>query len=418
MSHRGLTREVALSVLGQSIYAMAQLLAAILISRWWGLAGMGMYTLALSVSAPVFIGSQMKLRTVAAGDAGGRFLASQLGRVRVVSSAVALSVSLFLGSVALRGTSGYGAAFATVGAVSFSKAVESQSDLAYGFMQRKGSFGRMSSSLSVRGLWSVLALVLGKQLLNLPLEITLGLVGFGWLVVYSILDSSYYPPIWRSPEGRMPWRPILVAVAPLGLAASLASLVPNLPRYAVATFSGTELLGVYGALSYLAFGGTMFVNAAGQAVLPRLGSSRATEDYAQLKKLAFQFFALAAIVGALAVLVAVVAGVEIVIAVFGESFVQSRSLIVLIVSAGAIGFLASAATFVLVSIQSFRVLLGITSITVAVAGAAAFVFVPLLGLHGAGISLLVANCVQIGLSMCFILRFVASSTVRSTGSCT
>ena len=89
----------------------------------------------------------------------------------------------------------------------------------------------------------------------------------------------------------------LVAL-PLAVVGGMIALVPQLPKYVIASVSGQEAVAAYTIVAYAITLGMMVVMALGNAASPRLAKNYAAGDVRHFTRLVIQLVALVAGIGA------------------------------------------------------------------------------------------------------------------------
>src|SRR5699024_1246506 len=78
---------------------------------------------------------------------------------------------------------------------------------------------------------------------------------------------------------------------PLGIVVMIVSLNTNLPRILIEAILNTKALGYFTSVFYLVFVGSKFINAMGNAMLPRLAQLYDEGKESQFNKLLFKLIA-------------------------------------------------------------------------------------------------------------------------------
>ncbi|QEG22327.1 lipopolysaccharide biosynthesis protein [Mariniblastus fucicola] len=263
---------------GQLLYAFATWAVLAMLLKFGSDVEAGKYTLALAMSAPIFLFFDLNLRVTRSTDhqfnenyrnyVGLRILC--LTVASLITAIVAMTffperILVFLGMIAFR-----------IG--------DSLSNLSFGGYQRMQESDRIGKSLTWKGIvcLSLLAIVIPMSsgqawvatmfmaAISLTWAITIDLPG-AWR-----LNESDYPLTFTSAiefvkdlsaSARIAHRSL-----PLGFDALMSSLALNMPRYCIEYFFGTAALGVFGVLSQLAFSIQLLIGAVGHAGVSVLSS--------------------------------------------------------------------------------------------------------------------------------------------------
>ncbi|HNF91699.1 MAG TPA: oligosaccharide flippase family protein, partial [Accumulibacter sp.] len=246
-----LRKNFSWSLVGNIVYALCQWMMLIIIARLGNARDVGIYSLALAISAPVMLFLGMNLRVAIATDQKHQFNIQDYLALRVCSSTAAVLIISFASFFLYRTESDV---LIAIFMVSLMKSVESLSDVCYGFFQKNERNDLISQSLILRGVSTVLLLVPAYVYLGSLTE-SLGVVLSVWLTILVVFDARKLRNISATGTGHRfrfsQCAGLLKVVYPLGFVALLDSLTPNITRYAVEYFFGLEKLGYFSAIAYL-----------------------------------------------------------------------------------------------------------------------------------------------------------------------
>jgi O-antigen/teichoic acid export membrane protein len=188
---------------------------------------------------------------------------------------------------------------------------------------------------------------------------------------------------------------LLRVAAPMGAVTMLISLNANIPRYFVEHARGASELGIFAALAYLTMAGSTMINALGQSAVPRLSAMHATGDLSGFQGLLCRMVGLGALLGIGGVGAFALFGRPLLTLMYRPEFGAQRSLVIWVMAAGAVAFVASPFGYAMTSARHFVVQLplfiGVTVMTT-LAGA---VLIPAYGLMGGAWTLLVSGTTQL-----------------------
>jgi O-antigen/teichoic acid export membrane protein len=291
---RTLAQNVGWTLVGNVFYAACQWGILSVIARLLSPDAVGSFSLALAITSPIIVFSQLQLRSVLATDTRALTPISDYLGIRLPMTGLALLV-VFLLSL----WSKYGATTKEVLLlVACAKGAESVSDCLYGLMQQRLQMEYMGRSLILKGAASLLVVGIGIWLTHSLLIGTLGLL-VTWTAVLAIYDVRVAARLladdpretgrWAGYRQLIPTftrisaKGILHQCLPLGVSSMLYTLAPNIPRYALEKTAGLHVLGIYSALAYVLVGGAVVINAVGTAAVPVLArqyDARHYRDYA------------------------------------------------------------------------------------------------------------------------------------------
>ncbi len=186
----------------------------------------------------------------------------------------------------------------------------------------------------------------------------------------------------------------------------LISLNTNIPRYFIERYLGERELGVFAAIAYLMVAGNMVVSALGQSASPRLAKYYAAENSTAFRTLLLKLVGIGALLGGAAVLVALVAGREILTLLYQPEYAKQADLFVWLMVAAGIGYVSSFLGHGMTAARYFRIQMPLFALVTTISATACFWLIPSSGLLGAATSLIVAAIVEAGISLAVILHAV------------
>jgi len=375
--------------IGNVIYAGCQWGILIVLARLGGPEAVGRFTLALAITAPVMIFSNLALRQVLVTDAKYSYPFSDYLALRVITILLALIVI-----VAITWFSGYQGEMAMVIlAVSLSKAFEAFSDIFYGLQQRHERLDLVARSFMLRGPLGLAALAGGYYLTD-ALVIGVFSMAVAWaaiLLLYDIPNSRRWRQPTNDPQGgtRLKreqlgrWGRLAWLAFPLGLATMLVSLNTNIPRYFIEHYLGAEALGIFASMAYLVVTGGMVINAVGQATSPRLANYFAKQNIRAFIRLLGKTELIALALGGAGILAAAFFGREILTLLYGSAFAAQGDVFVWVMLSAAIIYMSSFMGYAMTALRLFRVQPVLFAVVAGINTLGCFLLVPQFGLVGA-----------------------------------
>jgi O-antigen/teichoic acid export membrane protein len=395
---------------GNVVYAGCQWGMLVVLAKLGSPEMVGQFALGLAITAPVIMFTNLQLRGVQATDARQEYLFGDYLGLRLLTTALAL---LIIDGIVL--VSGYRWETALVIlAVGIAKAFESISDAFYGLLQQHERMDRIAKSMMIKGLLSLVALGVGVHLtgsvfwgaVGLVVAWALVLVGYdirsGALILKPLPRAGSAAPNESDQEAmlRPRWEmKTLIRLAwlalPLGLVMMLISLNTNIPRYYVERYLGERALGIFVAVAYLQVAGTTVVGALGQSASPRLAKYYAAGDGLSFRRLLLKLAGIGALLGGAAILVALVAGRELLTLLYGPEYAH-RDLFVWLAVAAGIAYVASFVGYAMTAARHFRIQLPLFALVASTTALACLWLVPTHGLLGAAIALVIGSAIQAG----------------------
>lgn len=319
-----LRRNFSWTLIGNVIYSGCQWGMLVVLAKLGNPEMVGTFTLGLAVTAPVMMFSNLQLRDIQTTDAKNHYLFNDYLGLRLITTGLALPIILWITLA-----TGYkGETAIVIILIGFAKGLESISDVFYGLLQKHEKMDRMAISVMMKGPLSLLMLSIGTYISG---SIVWGVVGLviAWACILLIWDIPSYQWLINTltSEGEIPdslkgktakprWQlgtisKLIWLSLPLGLVMMLISLNTNIPRYFLEQSLGKKELSVFAALAYLIVAGNMVVSALGSAARPRLAKYCTLGNVSAYQKLLRQLVAIACLLGLSGILVAWVAGGQI-----------------------------------------------------------------------------------------------------------
>lgn len=388
------------------IYAACQWGILVVMAKWMSPEIVGRFTLGVAITAPVYMFTNLNLRSVQATDARHEYHFGEYLAVRILTIMTAL---LIVATIVVFNVFVYGISVEVVGAVLLvgaAKAWESLSDLYYGQLQQHESMERISQSLILKGVFSLLCFATGLLITN---DLLGGLAGMAaaqaavWIFfdrrnVSNLLadKANSTSPQWHWPA----LRKLVKLSLPLGVVMLLISLSDNIPRYFIDDLPrGEYLLGIFGALAYLMVAGTMLVNALGESSVARLARYYAAGEIAAYRQLIAKLTLIGAALGILGVLGAWLLGRPLLTILYRPEYAESADVLLLLAVAAAIGCVQAFLSYGLGAARYYRVQVPIfLTVCLAITGASAL-WIPTYELHGAAYALIVGASVRLVLTL-------------------
>ena len=380
---RPLGKSAAWAFSGNAVFTLSQAGIFALLAKLGSPATVGRYAMGLAIVTPIMLLTRLQLRAVLATDVQDEHSFSDYFGVRLCTNVLGLGIVALV--VAVGGFRPETAAVILL--LGLVKWIDGVSDLMFGLLQRSDRWDVISISTAVKGLLS-LPLLGGVMWWTGSLPWGLAAMA-GWFLVVLTL---YEIPIARrlaAERGELfrptlkpgvLWRVTRLAL-PLGLAATLVSVINSLPRYVVEAELGEQALGYFAAAAQLVIAGALPLQALGQAAVTRLALYART-DPAQFRRLFLLLLAAAAGLGAAGVIGAMAFGDWVLAVVYQPEYARYHDLFVWLAVGVGLSFISSVLGYTMTGLRLFRAQLPLYL----AAGAACFAgllwFVPTYGLLG------------------------------------
>lgn len=369
---------VAWNLAGSLGYAAAQWGMLIVLAKLGSTQMVGVFTLGLAITTPIFLFVNLQLRVIHVTDARDRFSFGDFLGLRLIGVMLAL--------IAVGVIAGFRDAMTAmaIAAVALTKAVEAVSDIVHASLQKHEQLSLIALSLMFKGAAGVAALLLALML-TADLAIALCAVAGAWLLVLlafelprsrrlSPLRPRFHADVLKS-MAELAW--------PLGLTLLLLSLQLNIPRYFLEQQAGLQDLGVFGALSYLVVACSVLINAMGQAASARLSRFWATGRRLEFRQLTMQLAACALLIGLVGIAATACFGKPLLQLLYGAEYARHSSVLMILMLGGALLFVAQILGYAMTAAGLFRVQPVLFGAICALVMLGSWWLVPILGMTGA-----------------------------------
>jgi O-antigen/teichoic acid export membrane protein len=167
---------------------------------------------------------------------------------------------------------------------------------------------------------------------------------------------------------------------------------------------GQRELGVFAAISYLMVAGNMVVNALGQSATPRLAKYYVAGNRVAFHTLLLKLVGIAALMGGVGVLIVLVAGRQILTILYRPEYAQYTDVFVWLMVAAGIDYISSFLGYGMTAARYFRIQMPLFASVTATSAVVCLWSIPIWGLQGAAIALIMAAIVQAGFSWGVIIH--------------
>jgi O-antigen/teichoic acid export membrane protein len=378
---RSIRRSFGFALAGNVCYALSQWLLLVVLAKFGTPTIVGQFSLALAVTTPVVLFTQLNLRGIQATDARGEFMFADYALLRGMTTIGALFV-ITAGSLWF-GRADEAALIITVG---FAKAIDSITDVILGHWQRSDRFDSVSAVMTINGVVSLTAMSLAFMASG---RVTVAAAGFALGSVVALAAAVLIDRYGL--EGRLRWTGgrLSQAIAigklalPLGPVMLLVAVNGSVPRYFLAFYEGNREVGNFAAGSDLLVAGTTLVGALGQSVSPRIAAAYAAGDSGEFGRLVKGFLLVVCAIGLAGVAVSAVAGRLLLSTKYSPEYGAAAPVLGIAMIGACVSFLASALGYVLTAIRRLSVQVPLFVFVVAVTTGASALLIPAFGLHGA-----------------------------------
>jgi O-antigen/teichoic acid export membrane protein len=409
-AERSLRLNVSWTFAGNVIYAACQWGMLVVLAKLGSPEMLGRFALALAVTAPVYMFTNLQLRAVEATDMTHQFAFADYMGLRILSTGLALLVIVGLAAWS-RFPFWIAAVIVIVGCA---KGAESISDAVYGLVQRHERMDLIARSMVLKGVISLAAFALTMALTR-SLATGAAALAIAWCLVMVTYDFSLarrFAGASPAPAGRHPSLPrfsrdTLVRLTrlsiPLGITATLGSLILNVPRYFIEHYAGPRALGFFAAIAYLMVACNLVTNAIAQSATPKLASRYASGDLRAFRVLLFRLCGAAAVPGVAGLLVAILAGKPVLRLLYRADYESYSGVFTLVMIAAAIYCVTAILANAMTAARIFKPQPALFAAVMLVSAVACFLWVPTHGIQGAAFAIILAAATQLVGSLVLLL---------------
>jgi O-antigen/teichoic acid export membrane protein len=373
---------------------------------------LGQLTLAIAIITPIFLLFNLNLRAVQATDAKQEYSFIDYLLLRFITTILALFVAIFwilIGN--FQENTGFIILF-----IAISKAIESISDVIYGFLQHAERMDKVSKSIIIRNLISILSFTLTLYCFNSLkwASLSLAIVAGVTLIFYDIPTSSILKELnltsekdennqitikgIRLPEINFQQKKLLNLTffsLPVGLIMMLLSFSTNIPRYFIEYYFGQRDLGIFSAMAYVPTAGYMLVLALGQSALSPLAKYYSIGNIKQFKGLILKLFLFGILLGLTGISITLFKGKEILTILYKSEYAQNNDSFILLMIWGGLLYAASLLGYGTAAARYFKSTLIMSSLIVIVTTITSFIWIPSYGLKGSALVLISNSIFQL-----------------------
>jgi len=389
------------TLVGNAVYSGGQWATLVLLAKLTRAELVGQYALGLAIVLPVLMFTGLQLRSVVTTDVREQVHFRDYLGFRLLSAGLALMIIF---AIAL--ASGYRWQLrAVILMVGLAQAVEAISDIYYARLQLKQRLDRVSKSMITRTVLSALGLTVGVYFGHSLLWGIAGIVLARAMVLVSYDIRRHTHDLNPQSNGfsrddvlKPRWvlgiqRELLWLGLPLGIITVLLSLSSSIPRYFIEHALGERALGIFSAIGFMFAAGFMAIVSLGQSAFTRLATSYTAGNLREFRSVLVKLLAVGATLGVCGIIVARVAGREILTILFRPEYAEHTDLFVTIMVAAAIQYLAALMGSAATAARFFKPQIPLLASVVVAAGIVSYWLIPRYGLLGAGFALVVTSVI-------------------------
>lgn len=383
--------------MGNGSYALSQFLTIIIIGRFLGAESVGIYSLALAIVTPLLIFLNLGLRMQLMTDVKKEIPIAVYKKTQILSSIIGVFLIVIL-CLIFDLDNEIGVIIALIGIM---KSIEYQSELYYGYLQRKKLNKVVSLSLFVKSLVFVSFIFLGVYL-KYSLINTVCIATLFYCVVGIIFDNVNIKKrieIGREKIKKEYLIKILKIGLPLSLSTLLISMNVNLPRIILGKYD-LEQLGYFASIVAFMQIGTLLVVSVGQVFAGKMANYYQDGDFKKYYYIAIIGVVLAFIIGLTSILIAYFFGNYILNLLLGYEY--SSSLIFYVFLIAPFQYMMTMFGYIQGATRKSRNLLFVNILVFTVISVLSILLIPLYKIYGLILAMLIAfvlGCISYGFIM-------------------
>lgn len=399
---------ISWTFLGNVIYAITQWGLLISIAKFGTATMVGQFTLGLALTAPVFMLTNLQLRTIQATDIKNKYTFGDFIGLRIFTVIIFIILMVLITVIfKYEAETTLVILFLTI-----AKAFESISDIIFGLLQKNEVMKKIAISRIIKGISSLIVMTIMLKITKNLLIAILGLA-LSWLIVLLYIDIRFaktyanIKPNFNINKMKM----LFILSLPLGIAHMLGSLNTNIPRYLLEYFESVEVLGYFAAIAYLMVAGSTVILAMGHAVTPRL-SKYYHNNIKLFVRLIFKLMLLGFSIGLFGIFVAIIAGEEILSLIYSEEYAKYNNILILIIVGSTFNFTSSFLGYGITAAQCFKIqpIMNVTWIISTIG--VGYSLIRTFGIEGAAYTLIVSSIIQL-LTRAFVIIIILKRKLKS-----
>ena len=305
---------------------------------------LGQYALGLAIAGPAVTLAHMQLRSLVTSDAKRDYLFGEYLSLGLLTLSLAVIV---VAAIAFGGRENAAGAM-VIATVGLSESLFSFSEITYGLFQREERLDRITISLVLRGVFSLLAVVGGLYLTNNILWAVAGLATTHAIVLlgYDLpTASAMLRHVGTNETTRLHWDArrlfaLFWLAIPIGVTLVLNMVNYNVSRYFIAAYLSNRDLGIFAASASFIGAGQRILSAFSYSVSSRLARYFSERLFPQFTSLILKLSAMGFGLGLVFILGGAIAGKWILTVVFSSEFAEHDDVLLWLLAAGAVGYIS------------------------------------------------------------------------------
>jgi O-antigen/teichoic acid export membrane protein len=389
------------------VYAFSQWFIISLIAKLGTVEMVGRYSIALAVTAPIFLLSNMNLRSMQATDVKNNYSFINYFVTRIVTSTVALFSILF---ILLISNFNNGTKLIIL-LLSISRFLESICDVVYGLYQQNERMDFQAISKIIQSFLAILLFTF-SMLVSKSLELSVLMYSLTFLIIIvfydriKILELTNVNILQELSNIRTIFnvsvvKKLIIIGFPLGISSAIDTLNANIPRYALQYFFNEESVGYFSSIAFIMTTGSTVINAMAHSAIPSLAKNY-IENLSAYFRLLIKLIAFGLVIGFLAIIVSIFFGEIILQYLYTKEYKEYNNVFIVIMIASAIWYVTGFISSALTATTLFSVQVPIYIITLLATCSTSLILIPKFGLIGAALTVCIGNIIRL---LCTLVAF-------------
>ncbi|MGN1401811.1 MAG: lipopolysaccharide biosynthesis protein [Bacillus sp. (in: firmicutes)] len=400
------------TLFGNAFFGMSQWLIISLMTKLGNVEMVGEYTLALGITAPLFLLLNFNLRSMQATDQTNKFDFAYYFSFRNITSLIALLITIVAMFLMNNPTS----TSLVIILVAVVKVIESQSDIVFGYFQKNEYLKIISISKILKGIFNILIITIALLITKSLIIALIGLLIVNLVLLFVFDMKKLYEnkvrriktkDLLSAIKDKKNARAILLLGIPLGIASFLDSLTINSQRYIVESSLSIKELGYYSSIIFIMMSGQVIIGALAHAALPRLAKDF-IEDINSFVKTVKTLVLVGIFIGTVLIVLSSLFGDIILSILYTKEFVRYSDLFFIIMIVASIWYLTGFLNTALLATRRFNAQLYVYLLSFTVTLICTLIFTNDQGLVGAAYGLLAGMIVRLLVVSFVLLNIIIS----------
>lgn len=382
------------------ISSACKFLILLLIVKLGSPSEVGIYNYALIISAPVFLITSLKIRSIQVTNNNYKF--NEYYSLIIILNLIVLGIVVITSLLIEKNITAY-----AIIILSTIKVLDNLREVIYGLYQKHENLKSVGLSITINNIFNLIVFAI-VYYLSTNLIISLVMMFITSIFIFLIYDlrvlSKKYNTTLKLIINKKKLIAILILAIPLSISSSLGALNTSIPRIILKNSYGEFYLGIFSAIAYILVLANLFANSISQVFLPRLSKYFHQKNIEEFNKLANKLIGIGFIIGIFTFLIAFIFGELILKIAFGE--VYSKYYLVLIILSIGLLFLLSGvfAGTIITSTGNYKIHYKITIISLVFTVIFSFLTIKKYSIYGTAYTIMFSQIVTFICYMYFYLR--------------